>query len=51
MKNLKEKVTAKLISYGNNVNDVNQMVNLHFENASKKFTTVKEICYFIRTVY
>jgi hypothetical protein len=51
MNDLKNKVIQKLIAYGNNVNDVNEMVNLHFETASKKYTKVSEICYFIRVVY
>lgn len=51
MNNLKNKVIAKLIANGNNVNDVQEMVNLHFETASKKFTKVSEICNFIRIVY
>lgn len=51
MTNLKNKVIQKLIANGNNVNDVKEMVNLHFETASKKFTKVSEICNFIRIVY
>lgn len=51
MNNLKDKVIQKLIANGNNVNDVHEMVNLHFETASKKFNKVSEICSFIRIVY
>lgn len=51
MNELKNKVIAKLIANGNNVNDVNEMVSLHFDTASQKFTKVSEICYYIRTVY
>jgi hypothetical protein len=46
-----EKVIAKLISYGNNVEDVKEMVKLHFEEASKRHKNVKDIVYFIRTIY
>ena len=48
---LKEKVTAKLIKGGNNSDDVFKMVELHFEQASKLYTTVKCICEYIRTIY
>ena len=47
----KEQVTAKLIANGNNVNEVNEMVNLHFEFASKNYTTLKTICECIRAIY
>jgi hypothetical protein len=46
-----EKVIAKLISYGNNVEDVKEMVKLHFEQASKNHKSVNDIAYFIRTIY
>ena len=36
MTTLKTKVIAKLISNGNNENDVLKMVELHFDYASKK---------------
>ena len=51
MKNLKEKVTAKLIKNGNNIEDVKEMVELHFEYASSKYNTVKTISECIRTIY
>lgn len=53
MKNaeLKNKVIAKLISGGNNTEDVNNMVAKHFEYAASKYSTVKTICECIRTIY
>ncbi len=48
---LKAKVIAQLIKWGNNENDVIEMVNLHFELAAKKHSTIKEIAIFIRTIY
>ena len=48
---LKEKVIAKLIKGGNNVDEVNEMVNEHFEYASSTYTTVSKIAECIRTVY
>lgn len=47
----KEKVIAKLVANGNNVNEVNKMVELHFEYASKHYATLKTICECIRTIY
>ena len=52
MKNtLRNKVIAKLIKSGNNVNDVNEMVNIHFDQASKNYSSVNTIAQYIRTVY
>jgi hypothetical protein len=48
---LKNKVIAKLIASGNNVEDVNNMVAKHFEYAASKYSTVKTICECIRTIY
>ncbi|WP_347217897.1 hypothetical protein [Chryseobacterium sp.] len=48
---LKNKVEALLIRRGNNVNDVKEMVELHFELGSKFYTSVKTIADYIRTVY
>ena len=45
------KVIAKLIKNGNNVNDVKNMTNIHFEYASNKYTTVNSIANCIRTIY
>ena len=45
------KVIAKLISNGNNVNDVMEMTDLHFEYASSNYNTVKSIANCIRTIY
>ena len=51
MTTLKNKVVAKLIKNGNNINDVKDMTNIHFEYASKKYTTVNSIANCIRTIY
>ncbi len=48
---LKHKVIAQLIKWGNNEKEVNEMVNLHFDSASKNFENVKSIAMYIRTVY
>jgi hypothetical protein len=48
---MKNKVEARLIKNGNNVNDVKEMMNLHFEYASSKYSTVKQIAECIRTIY
>jgi hypothetical protein len=48
---MRNKVEARLIKYGNNVNDVKEMMNLHFEYASSKYSTVKKIAECIRTIY
>lgn len=50
MTTLKIQVTNYLISKGNNVNDVNQMIELYFEEA-KKYNDVKSIAKFIRKIY
>ena len=53
MKNLelKNKVIAKLIKLGNNENEVYKMVDLHFDYASRKYSSIKTICECIRTIY
>jgi hypothetical protein len=48
---LKNKVIAKLIKCGNNVEDVKEMVAEHFEYASSKYFTVRTIAECIRTIY
>lgn len=48
---LRKKVEALLIKRGNNVDDVREMVELHFELGSKFYTSVKTIADYIRTVY
>lgn len=48
---LRNKVIVKLIKSGNNVDDVNEMVNIHFEQASKNYSSVSTIAQYIRTVY
>lgn len=51
MKNLRKQVESKLIKNGNNINDVKEMIDLHFEYASSKYNTVKNISECIRTIY
>jgi hypothetical protein len=51
MENLRNKVEAKLIKAGNNVNDVKKMMDLHFDYASKTYTSVKTIAECIRVIY
>ena len=53
MKNLSkiEKVTAQLLKWGNNENDVKEMVSKHFESASKNYSSVSTIANYIRTIY
>ena len=48
---LKNKVIARLVKNGNNENEVEKMVSLHFEYASKNYSTVKTISECIRTIY
>ena len=50
-KTLKNKVETMLIKNGNNIDDVKEMLNLHFEQASKNFTSVRTISEYIRTIY
>lgn len=49
--NLKSKVIAQLIKWGNNETEVNKMVNIHFDYASKQYSTVKSISECIRVIY
>lgn len=49
--NLKNKVIAHLIKCGNNENDVIKMVELHFDYASKQYSSIKTISECIRTIY
>lgn len=51
MKNTRNKVEARLIRGGNNVNDVKEMMNLHFNDAYKCCRTAKIMAEYIRTVY
>lgn len=48
---LKSKVIAQLVKWGNNETEVNKMVNMHFDYASKQYSTVKTISECIRTIY
>ena len=49
--NLKNKVISQLIKWGNNENEVIKMVELHFDYAVSKYSTLKTICECIRTIY
>jgi hypothetical protein len=51
MTNLKSKVEAKLIKWGNNVNDVKDMMEKHFEYASSTYSNVNTIAECIRIIY
>jgi hypothetical protein len=51
MTTLRNKVEARLIKNGNSVNDVKEMINLHFEYAASNYSTVKTIAECIRTIY
>jgi hypothetical protein len=51
MTTLKNKVTENLIKKGNNPQEVNKMVNLHFDYASETYSTVKSISECISTIY
>ena len=51
MKKLRNKVEAKLIKNGNNVEDVKKMMNEHFEYASSTYSTVNSIAECIITIY
>jgi hypothetical protein len=48
---LKNKVIARLIKCGNNENEVHKMVEIHFDYASRTYSSVKAICECIRTIY
>lgn len=47
----KERVKARLIKSGNNINDVERMVSTHYEYAASKYETVKQIAECIRAIY
>jgi hypothetical protein len=46
-----EKVIAQLIKWGNNPNDVSDMVSKHYNVAISFCTSVSSIANYIRTVY
>jgi len=48
---LKNKVETMLIKNGNNIDDVKEMIDLYFEQASKNFSSVRVISEYIRTIY
>lgn len=49
--NVKNKVIAQLIKWGNNEIEVIEMVEMHFDYASKQYSSVKTIAECIRTIY
>lgn len=51
METLKQKVEAQLLRWGNNPDDVKEMVKLHFAYAVCRYSTVKRIAECIRTIY
>lgn len=53
MEQLKNKVIKKLISWGNNPNDVNDMVETHFDYVIKNYgvISVNNIANIIRVIY
>ena len=44
MKNLRDKVEAKLIKNGNNPKEVKDMMDKNYEYAVSKYSTLKTIC-------
>ena len=48
---LKNKVVNQLVKLGNNEIEVNKMVELYFDYASKHYSSVKTIAECIRTIY
>ena len=44
MKNLREKVEAKLIKNGNSPKSVKEMMDKNYDYAVRKYTTLKTIC-------
>jgi hypothetical protein len=48
--NLKNAVISKLVSWGNNPNDVKEMVNTHYEYAAGQYKTIKTIAECIRSI-
>jgi hypothetical protein len=50
-KTLKQKVEDILIKGGNNINDVREMINIHFDQASKIYESPRTIADYIRTIY
>lgn len=48
---LKNKVIARLIKLGCNAEETHKTVDLHFEEASGLYTTVKAICDYISVNY
>jgi len=51
MKNLKEKVKAKLLKGGFNEKTVESMIDEHFKYASEKYSGVAKIADVISTIY
>lgn len=51
VENTKKAVIAKLISWGNNEDKVQDMVKKHFRFAFEHYATVRTIAECIRTIY
>lgn len=51
MKTLKQKVEDLLIKWGNNPDEVKEMVALHFEVGARVYTSARTIAEYVRTVY
>lgn len=51
MNTLKNQVKQELIKCGNSINDVEEMIYLHFEYASNTYSSVKRIAECIRIIY
>jgi len=51
MENLKNKVESKLLKWGNNSGVVKEMIDLHFEYASKTYKNVNSIAECITRIY
>ena len=49
--NLKNKVINQLMKWGNNQNDIDKMIKLHFDYAYKNYSSVKTISECIRAIY
>lgn len=48
---LKKKVEAQLVKWGNNPEEVKEMMELHFNDAAKMYTSARTIAKYVRTVY
>lgn len=51
MKTLKQKVEKLLLKWGNNPEEVKEMVALHFEVGARVYTSARTIAEYIRIIY